>query len=127
VTSLAIAASNGEIFSAVAASVSEQSQAGDNPADSSLVAKLIVLLALWVVIRIVAAAVGELLAALAKLVGVLFATAVLFAIVSLSLVAHLTGGEATRHAQIPRPSEFAALGSAPFDGADTPEHRWRLT
>jgi uncharacterized membrane protein len=98
--SLIIGAANGESFSSVTGSVSESSQA-DVTAGSSLVAKVIILVALWIVIRIVVSAVREIFAALVKLLSVLFATAVLFAIVSLSLVAHLTGGEATSHAHPP--------------------------
>jgi hypothetical protein len=98
--SLIIGAASGEPFTSVSGSVSESSQTAVT-AGSSLLAKVIILVALWIVIRIVVAAVREILAALVKLLSVLFATTVLFAIVSLSLVAHLTGGEATSHAYPP--------------------------
>jgi hypothetical protein len=117
--SLIIGAANGEIFSSLARSVSESSQA-DVTTSSSLVAKIIILVALWIVIRIVVTAVREILSALVKLLSVLFATTVLFAIVSLSLVAHLTGGEATRHVHVPPNSPVAA-------GPPTAGHLWVAT
>ena len=111
-TSLILGTANRESFSSVTGSVSGSSQA--DVTAGSLVAKVIILVALWIVIRIVVAAVREILAALVKLLSVLFATTVLFAIVSLSLVAHLTGGEATSHAHPPSNQVAASSPAADY-------------
>ena len=68
---------------------------GGQGADGSRIHSAIVVLAvLWIIIRAIAGIIGELLAVLAKLVGILVLTTALFAFVTLTLAAHLTGGRA---------------------------------
>jgi hypothetical protein len=67
-----------------------------------------VLAVIWIAIRTLAAALGKLLEAIAEVLSRLIFTAVLFAIVSLTLVAQVIGGEAVSQVEPSHPVPIAA-------------------
>jgi hypothetical protein len=91
-----VGATVGEI--PLAQGVQEQTGRG-----SGVLVTVIILVVIWISIRTLAGALGKLLEALAEILSRLIFTAALFAIVSLTLVAQLTGGDAVSHVE-PLPS-----------------------